>query len=161
MLQWITDNQELLIALFGAGGVGAILLARLVGSRKATDQEKKTTPTPSIKSTASERGVAVAHAGHGDVHIGVNRALDEQTIRSAKQKLSLSLQETARLLKLCDAAGLSLEDFDLLLARLGSGGAGGDREALANAVRAGQDNEANAIVLRLLGRGPAAPTGSG
>ncbi|MEL7128422.1 MAG: hypothetical protein AAGK23_02655 [Pseudomonadota bacterium] len=156
MLNWITETRDLLIALFGAGGAGAVLLAWLFSRKKSSSPgiSKPAPPAPGISATSSGDGVAVVHGGQGDVRVGVNQMVDELTVCAARDQLALSLLETVRLMKICAAAGLSAEDVDTLLARLEAGAT--ESIALAEAVRAGEEAEAEArrLILRLLSSKP-------
>jgi len=116
VLQWIADNQQLLIAIFGTGGAGAVLLTTVLKRRRSGGSASQ----GGTSATASESGIAVANSGTGNVEIVQNETVGEAEIQSLNDQLHLTLTESARMLKAMQAAELPAADLDSIIAKLTS-----------------------------------------
>lgn len=114
MRQWIADNKDLLIAVFGTGGIGAVLVAALA-ARKRGDSGSS---SPAVSATATSGGVAAAHGGTGSIDLRVNETVGSEYIKGLQQRLGLSLAEAARLLQAFRDTGLTLAQSESVLVRI-------------------------------------------
>ena len=106
MLTWIEENQSLIvaiIALFGAGGAGTIAIKRLLSGRTA----EKSAPVQ-ITATADNGGHAIAHAGHGNASIEINRNVDLEQFKLIIERHGLSPLHANRLIDAASEKGLDL-----------------------------------------------------
>lgn len=152
MFEWVAANKELLIALFGAGGAGAVALSAIL-SRKRGDGAA---PTAGPSATASGGGIAVVHGGSGNIDVRQNEAVGGADLNWLQQGLGLSLAETVRLLQSFRTAGLDLAQGKTAVARIMA--RPGQREALVAAVR-GEDDARTTAILAATAAEP--PDGTG
>ena len=106
MLTWIEDNQSLiiaLIALFGAGGAGTVVIKKLLSGKTAD----KSGPVH-ITATADNGGYAIAHAGHGNASIEINKHVDLEQFKSIAAQHGLSPLHANRLIEAASQKGLDL-----------------------------------------------------
>lgn len=140
MFQWIAANKELLIALFGAGGAGAVALSAIL-SRKRGD---RTTRPPGHSATASGGGVAIVQGGSGNIDVRQNETVGGADLDRLQRSLGLSLTEAVRLLQAFRAAGLDLAQGEAAVARIIAQPEG--RNPLLAALR-GEDGAPAAAIL--------------
>lgn len=128
MWQWVAANKDLLIALFGGGGAGVVMLTMF--ARKSGENTSK---GPVVTATAGPGGVSAAHGGTGNIDIRLNEPVGSEAITELKEQLNISLTEAARLLKAFNAAGLDLAAGKMAVARVSADS--NERPALLAALR--------------------------
>lgn len=130
---WLSGNEALLIALlalFGAGGAGTLLVQHfLKGGGKASGG-------PAIHTKAQGGSTAVTHGGTGNVDVRVNETVSRDRFEEWRTRLGLSRTATTQLVRAIEAAKLAPERVEALSADLRDG-AGGDWDALAEALERG------------------------
>ena len=129
MLDWLSQNQALVIAviaLFGAGGAGTLIVKQLLRGGGSPGG-------PAVHTQAQDGSTAVSHTGTGDIDVRVNEAVSRGAFEAWRTELGLSRAATARLLRTIEAIGLGPERVDALTAELRTGG-GDDWDALADAL---------------------------
>lgn len=139
MFKWLANNKELLIAIFGAGGAGAVLITAFFAKKGSEGGAKP----PGVTATASNGGIAISHGGEGNIDVRANEAVGRSAIESLQQRFDLSLTEAAGLLKAFNAAGFSLAQGEAAVTRIA--GEADKHEALITALR--NDNAAGAAAI--------------
>lgn len=148
MLEWITANQQLLVAIFGAGGVGAIVLTKVLGSKKSGASS-----APNVSASVNGDGNAIAHGGQGDMDVRINDTVDKATIEDMQNRLGISLSQTAILMQALSHAGIDPVQGRAIVTSLAeaddTSAIGQLRSALIAALERGQEGPAAAIVTRI------------
>lgn len=114
MFDWVAANKELLIALFGTGGAGAIALSAILSRKRGDGVAKPAGPS----ATASGGGIAVVHGGSGNIDVRQNDVVGRADLDRLQSSLGLSLAEAVRLLRSFRAAGLDLAQGEAAVARI-------------------------------------------
>lgn len=140
MFAWVAANKELLIALFGAGGAGAVALSAILSRRRGDGAARPT----GHSATASDGGIAVVHGGSGNIDVRQNEVVGGADLDRLQRSLGLSLTEAARLLQSFRAAGLDLAGGEAAAARIIAQPE--RRDALLAALRSEDDTSAAAIL---------------
>lgn len=140
MFEWLAANKELLIALFGAGGAGAVALSAILSRKRGDGAARPAGPS----ATASGGGIAVVHGGSGNIDVRQNETVGGADLNWLQQGLGLSLAEAVRLLQSCRAAGLDLTQGKAAVARIMAEPE--RRDALVAALR-GEDGARAAAIL--------------
>ncbi|MBM9594660.1 hypothetical protein [Roseitranquillus sediminis] len=144
MLDWLSNQEALVIAvlaLFGAGGAGTLIVRQLIGG-KSDDRG-------GIRTEASGGSAAVTSIGNGNVDVRLNETVSTDRFEEWRTRLGLSRTATARLVRAMDAAQLSPDRVDALTADLRTESDGGAWDALAEALES-DDPAAARVELQAL-----------
>ncbi|MEL6323707.1 MAG: hypothetical protein AAFQ84_05700 [Pseudomonadota bacterium] len=147
MLQWLLDNGDLLIAVFGAGGAGTVILAAFIARRKSNGRARG-----EMRAEATSGGVAAVHGGNGDVTITVNELIAQHDLDALSHQLGLQPAPVATLLRIARDAGLNrdaLQEAAISIAKDANA-----KTELADALVAGREGAVADLLLRQ-GRGGA------
>lgn len=107
MLNWISQYQELIIKVFGAGGAGAIILAFALKKRSTKSKVDEMQTNPKISVTSSGSGIAINAMHESSVSLGLKK-LTEEDFNQAGDLLGLSDQDVTVLFRLAEELGLEI-----------------------------------------------------